>query len=219
LNITALKKLPSEHHNIEKSNKTGSLQNDISKMPSTRGGNYIDNDGYEVELNNKITTHTSNTSKPLQRDYSRRTSSKVTSSSRESSRHSGPVDMGGPIENMGPIDLDDIFDQAWSIDEDDASLFSSSDDEDSAAILDTAFMESQERRYFSNPNKHLLDTDASLIPGSPFSKPPNKPSNRPNAPLSLAKYASTLAFLLTVGWVGSLFFFAIWNYTTISRIM
>jgi hypothetical protein len=201
-------------------------------MPSTRGGNYIDNDGYEVELNNKITTHTSNTSKPLQRDYSRqskpsqfqpdysrRTSSKLSSSSRESSRHGGPIDMGGPSDHVGPVDLDDIFDQAWSMDEDDASLFSTSGDEDSAAILDKAFMESQERRYFSNPNKHLLDMDASLIPGSPFSKPPNKPSNRPNAPLSLAKYASTLAFIITIGWVGSLFFFAIWNYTTVSRIM
>jgi hypothetical protein len=196
-------------------------------MTSTRGGNYIDNDGYEVELSNKITTHTSNTSKPLQRDYTqrdytRRTTSK-SSSSRENSRHGGPVDMGGPIDTVaptGPIDLDEIFDQAWSMDEDDAILFSSSDDEDSAATLDTAFIEeSQERRYFSNPNKHLLDTDASLIPGSPFSKPPNKPSNRPNAPLSLAKYASTLAFILTIGWVGSLFFFAIWNYTTVSRIM
>jgi hypothetical protein len=172
-------------------------------MPSTKSGHHtLDDDGYEV---------------PLQyRDYSRRTSSKLSSSrssSRENSKHGRPVDFGGPV------DLDEIFDRAWSVDEDDESLFSGSGDEDSAAVLDEAFMESQGRRYFSNPNKHLLDTDASLIPGSPFSKPPNKPSNRPNAPLSLAKYASTLAFLLTVGWVGSLFFFAIWNYTTISRIM
>jgi hypothetical protein len=190
-------------------------------MPSTRGGNYIDDDGYEVELNKTTTLHTSNTSKPLKRDYSRRTTSKSSSSSRENSRHGGPVDMGGPIDTMGPIDLDEIFDQTWKgVDDDDESLFDSSDyDEDSAATLDKAFMDSDERRYFSNPNKHLLDTDASLIPGSPFSKPPNKRSNRPDAPLSLAKYASTLAFLITIGWVGSLFFFAIWNYTTVSRIM
>jgi hypothetical protein len=231
-------------------------------MPSTRGGNYNEDAGYEVEFNKTDTMHTSNTSEPLQRDYSRRTTntlSSSSSSSRENSRHGGPVDMGGPIDTMGPIDLDDmskplhrdylkplqrdhsrrttskssstshessgpidldeIFNRTRIMDEDYASLFSSSGDEDSALIMDTAFMDSEERRYFSNPNKHLLDTDASLIPGSPFSKPPNKPSNRPNAPLSLAKYASTLAFLLTVGWVGSLFFFAIWNYTTVSRIM
>jgi hypothetical protein len=196
-----------------KRNKTVLLQNNLYKMPSTRGGgNYIDDDGYEVEFNKTATMHTSNTStqpqrdylKPLQRDYSRRTASKSSSTSRESS---------------GPIDLDEIFDRTRIMDEDYASLFSSSGDEEDALIFDTAFMDSDERRYFSNPNKHLLDTDASFIPGSPFSKPPNKPSNRPNAPLALAKYASTFSFLLTVGWVGSLFFFAIWNFTSVSRIM
>jgi hypothetical protein len=178
-------------------------------MASTRSGHYtIDDYGYEVEFNHN---NTKNKSKPLQqRDLSRRTSSKLSSSSRENSRHGVPDTA---------VDLDEIFEQAWYIDADDESLFSGSGDEDSAAILDEAFMESQGRRYFSNPNKHLLDTDASLIPGSPFSKPPNKPSNRPKEPLSIAKYASTLAFLLTISWVGSLFFFAIWNYTTVSRIM
>jgi hypothetical protein len=165
--------------------------------------------------------YTSNASKPLKRDYSRRATSKSSSSSsRGNSRQGGPVDMGGPIDSMGPIDLDDIFDQTWrTVDDDDESLFSSSGDEEDDLILDKGFMESDGQRYFSNPNKHLLDTDASLIPGSPFSKPPNKRSNRPDAPLSLAKYASTLAFIITIGWVGSLFFFAIWNYTSVSRIM
>jgi hypothetical protein len=38
--------------------------------------------------------------------------------------------------------------------------------------------------------------------------------------LALAKYASSLAFLLTVGWVGALFFFAIWNYeNNVGRIV
>jgi hypothetical protein len=95
LNITTLK-VPTQ-----KRTKTVSLQNLLSKMPSTRGGHYIDDDGYEVELNK---------SKPFQqRDFSRRTTSKLSSSSRENSRHGGPIDMGGPI------DLDEIFDQAWSL--------------------------------------------------------------------------------------------------------
>jgi hypothetical protein len=177
------------------------------------GGNNHDDDGYEVEFNKPSTTmHISNTSKPqppqrdslkpLQRDYLRSIASKSSSTSPESA---------------GPIDLDEMFDRTRIGDY--ASLFSSSDDEESYAPLDKVFTDSDEQRYFSNPNKQLLDKDASFIPGSPFSKPPNKPSNRPNAPLTLAKYASTFSFLLTIGWVGSLFFFAIWNYATVSRMM
>jgi hypothetical protein len=147
-------------------------------MASTGRGHYtIDHDdGYEVEIGNN--NNNNNKSKKLpQRDSSRLTS-KVSNSRRG-----------------GPVDLDELlFDASLYVDDDDESLFSDAGDEDSAAILDQAFMESQGRQYFSNPNKNLLDTDASLIPGSPFSKPPNKPSNRPKEPLALAKYASTLAF-------------------------
>ena len=107
----------------QKSNKNVSLENHISKMPSmpsTRGGNYIDDDGFEVEFNKGSTMQYSNTSKPLQRDYSRRTTSKTSSTSRENSRHGVPADMGGPIDNMGPVDLDEVFDQDWRKDKDDA---------------------------------------------------------------------------------------------------
>jgi hypothetical protein len=175
-------------------------------MPPTRiHDNAGNDDGHEVELN-KVK------SKPLpQRDTSRRITSKLSSSS-----HGGPVDLDRENpRNSGPIDLDELFvDQT-----DDESLFDTTDYEDTAAILEESFRESEGRRYFSNPRKRRIDTDTSMIPGSPFSKPPNKPSTRPKEPLSIAKYASTLAFLLTFSLIGILFFFAISNYTSVSRIM
>jgi len=65
----------------------------------------------------------------------------------------------------------------------------------------------------------LLDNDASLIPGSPFSKPPNRRSNRPSEPLSIAKYASSCAFLFTIGFVVYLLMVPFWYYTSIGRII
>jgi cellulose synthase/poly-beta-1,6-N-acetylglucosamine synthase-like glycosyltransferase len=114
----------------------------------------------------------------------------------------------------GPVDLDDLF-----VDDDDdaASLFSSHEDDDDDF--------NQERRneiatrYFANPNKRLLDNDASLIPGSPFSKPSVRASSRPNEPLTIAKYSSTAAFFLTAAWVASLLFVSIWGYGSIPRII
>jgi hypothetical protein len=41
-------------------------------------------------------------------------------------------------------------------------------------------------KYFAFPNKRLLDENASLILGSPFSKPSVKKSNRPSEPSSIA---------------------------------
>jgi hypothetical protein len=180
-------------------------------MPSIR----IDDndDGHEVELN-RIK------SKTLQlRETSQRISSKVSSSSRENSRHGGPIDLDQD-RYCGPIDLDELFaDDTMATDTDDESLFDTTHYEDTAAILEESFLESEGRRYFNNPRKRRIDTDTSMIPGSPFSKPPNKPSTRPKEPLAIARYASTLAFLLTFSLIGLLFFFAISNYTSVARIM
>ncbi len=178
-------------------------------MTSTRiYGNTGNDDGHEVELNrikSKILQH-------------RETSQ---SSSRENSRHGGPIDLDRENSRYcGPIDLDELFaDDTMATDTDGESLLDRRDYEDSVAILEESFRESQERRYFSNPIKRRIDTDTSMIPGSPFSKPPNKPSTRPKEPLAIAKYASTLAALLTFSLIGLLFYFAIANYTTVSRIM
>lgn len=65
----------------------------------------------------------------------------------------------------------------------------------------------------------LLDNDASLIPGSPFSKPPTRRSNRPSEPLRIAKYASNCALLVTIGWVVFLIMVPFWYYTSIGRII
>lgn len=68
-------------------------------------------------------------------------------------------------------------------------------------------------RFFNNPhNRRLFDTDASLIPGSPFSKPSIRPTNRPRESLRIARYTSTLAFLGTVGTIIFLLFNAIYTY-------
>jgi hypothetical protein len=186
-------------------------------MSSTRRHDNSNNDDeHEVELS-------MNKSKPpQQRDTSRRTTSKVSSSSRENSRNSGPIDLDARenSRNSGPIDLDELFgDYTMSTDSDDESLFDATKHEDSRGILEESFRRSEARRYFSNPVRRRMDTDTSMIPGSPFSKPPNMPSTRPKEPLSLAKYASTLAFLLTFSLIGILFFFAFWNYSSVSRVM
>lgn len=117
-------------------------------------------------------------------------------------------------QQRGPVDLDELFASGAHLhDEDeDGSLFDEqleSDDDD--------YYEGS-GRFFAG-NRRLLDNDASLIPGSPFSKPMNRVSNRPSEPLALAKYASLLAFAVTLGWVGFLFFVAVWNYTNIGRIV
>lgn len=114
----------------------------------------------------------------------------------------------------GPVDLDALFeDDDEAIYDDDDSLFShlapTKEEEELAAGP----------RYFNNPHKRLLDNDASQIPGSPFSKPMNTPSNRPSEPLAIAKHASTLACFLTLGWVVYLIFAAVWYYDNIGRII
>lgn len=127
--------------------------------------------------------------------------------------------------SAGPVDLDDIFTELKmgtvneEEDEEDASLFSDDSDDGLALNLESEESLENNRRVFVNPNKRLLDNDASLIPGSPFSKPANRRSNRPEEPLQLAKYASTLAFTITAAIVGGLLFNAIWSYSSIARIL
>jgi len=121
---------------------------------------------------------------------------------------------GGGERCTGPVDLDALFEEDFV---DDDSLFSDDDLEggDQSHLEDPG----PGITYFNNPNRRLLDNDASLIPGSPFSKPPNQASNRPNEPLAIAKYASTVASVLTMGWVAFLLFAAIWNYQSVGRII
>jgi hypothetical protein len=57
------------------------------------------------------------------------------------------------------------------------------------------------------------------IAGSPWAKPAINPSNRPTDPLAFPKYASLLASLMTIAWMGFLFFLAIWNYSSVGQII
>ena len=75
-------------------------------------------------------------------------------------------------------------------------------------------------RVYNNPQAAaLLNNDVHQIPGSPWAKPAHRASNRPTEPLPIAKYASTLAFALTFGWIAFLFVSAVWNYSSIGRIL
>jgi hypothetical protein len=112
-----------------------------------------------------------------------------------------PLAYGRPVESRSG-GLRDIF--GISLEhgqEDDARLRLSSSGRRTGAVLDTAFMESQ-GVSISALTDISADTDASLIGISPASQ--QTPQIDPMR-LSLC-YASTLAFLLTVGWVGSLSF-------------
>jgi cellulose synthase/poly-beta-1,6-N-acetylglucosamine synthase-like glycosyltransferase len=116
----------------------------------------------------------------------------------------------------GPVDLDELFNEnlQHEQEDDDGSLFDSDDETHQHVFAPTT-----NNKYFANPNKRLLDENASLIPGSPFSKPSVKKSNRPSEPLSIAKYASVFAFLISVGWVIGLILAAAFRYDSAGRIV
>jgi hypothetical protein len=122
----------------------------------------------------------------------------------------------------GPVDLDELYDDDTDslLSDEDGDHRLLVDDDNSNWEDDYDFEESQNKqpKFFNNPNQRLLDNDASLIPGSPFSKPPNKPSNRPSEPLAIAKYTSVLAAMFVVGWVCYLIYAAT-NYGSVGRII
>lgn len=122
----------------------------------------------------------------------------------------------------GPVDIDNyIFEDDEEDGQESHTLFGelTADDHKYDEYDEDPFLMVEKLKYFHNPNQRLLDNDASLIPGSPFSKPRNKISSRPTEPLSIAKYVSTLAFVVTLGWVAYLFFLAIDTYQSPGRIV
>jgi len=72
---------------------------------------------------------------------------------------------------------------------------------------------------FQNPNAEFLDQDATNIPGPPWAKPATRKLSRPSEPLPIAKYASSLAFLIAFGFVIFLILAAIWNHDNVGRII
>lgn len=133
---------------------------------------------------------------------------------------------GGGSSLQGPVDLDEMFDR---IDDDADSLLSDEDGEHRLLIDDSDSwgddyeqhlnQQQHQAKFFNNPNRRLLDNDASLIPGSPFSKPPNKPSTRPAEPLAIAKYTSVIASMITIGWVAFMIVSTFWYYNNVGRIL
>lgn len=125
----------------------------------------------------------------------------------------------------GPVDLDELFmasrmgkksEPGANGKNDDDSLF---EDDEEDTLNATLLPVPENPKFFANPHKRLLDKDASLIPGSPFSKPAVKRSLRPTEPLTMAKYASTVAFLVTVGWIAGLLMAIAWKYESAGRIV
>jgi hypothetical protein len=96
-------------------------------------------------------------------------------------------------------DVGEFFDTEWDDDEPDS--------------------ENPNRIYYDPNNKAVLDEGVHQIPGSPWAKPANRPSSRPTEPLPIAKYASSIAFALTLGWVAFLFVLAVWNYSSVGRVI
>jgi len=173
-----------------------------NKRPSS-GHNYPDSETFEIEYGADVAA--------AQNGKSNGRPSSFASNKNKQGNGNGNNDK----MYTGPIDLDEMFDDDDSMADND--LFADDDDQNQAmSLLEEAI---SGPRFFNNPNKRLLDNDASLIPGSPFSKPATTPSNRPSEPLSIAKYASTLALCITLGWVGYLLFAAVWNYSSIGRIV
>jgi hypothetical protein len=115
------------------------------------------------------------------------------------------------------VSFEDVFDPFAERDQDDEiKEYLESDSEDDDEYDDLI---DNRNRVYNNPQTALLNNDVHQIPGSPWAKPQNRASNRPTEPLPIAKYASTLAFALTFGWVAFLFVSAVWNYSSIGRIM
>ena len=110
----------------------------------------------------------------------------------------------------GPVDLDELFTSSRNHfdrrDTEEDSLFDEDDDDE-----DDTELVGPQVKYFNNPHKRLLDKDASLIPGSPFSKPAVKRSNRPSEPLAMAKVRTVL--VLVHGWLSQHCFYPLVDLT------
>eukprot|EP00980_Cylindrotheca_fusiformis_P001391 scaffold345_cov134-Cylindrotheca_fusiformis.AAC.2 len=79
--------------------------------------------------------------------------------------------------------------------------------------------ENPNRIYFDPKKSAVLNEGVHEIPGSPWAKPANRPSSRPTEPLPIARYASSLAFLVAFGWCTSIFVMAFWNYGSVGRVI
>eukprot|EP00429_Kryptoperidinium_foliaceum_P038467 CAMPEP_0176170762 /NCGR_PEP_ID=MMETSP0120_2-20121206/87419_1 /TAXON_ID=160619 /ORGANISM="Kryptoperidinium foliaceum, Strain CCMP 1326" /LENGTH=445 /DNA_ID=CAMNT_0017508571 /DNA_START=242 /DNA_END=1575 /DNA_ORIENTATION=- len=112
-------------------------------------------------------------------------------------------------------DTREVFDP-FNRDNDDVDQFFSSEDEEDEDSYD----EENPNKVFNDPKQStVLNQGVHQIPGSPWAKPSYKPSSRPTDPLSIASMASTIALALAAGWVIFLFVMAVWNYSSVGRVI
>ena len=133
---------------------------------------------------------------------------------RSSSRRNGGDNSDG-IYELGDVSMDDIFDPFGRANDDVAEFFDSDDSQDQDGID----IENLDNIYNDPKMAAVLDEGVHQIPGSPWAKPANRPSSRPSEPLPIASLASSLSFILAVGWVFALVGLAIWNYASVGRIV
>jgi hypothetical protein len=115
------------------------------------------------------------------------------------------------------VSFEDVFDPFAERDQDnEIKEFFESDSENDDEYDD--LIDSRNRVY-NDPQAALLNNDVHQIPGSPWAKPAHRASNRPTEPLPIAKYASSMAFALTFGWISFLFVSAVSNSSSIGRTL
>lgn len=107
------------------------------------------------------------------------------------------------------------------------NAFEHSEDDDVEEFFEDNSYEDEYNDEDDNPNRIFFDPKKTAvlnegvheIPGSPWAKPANRPSSRPTEPLPIARYASAIAFALAFGWCVSIFVLAIWNYSSLGRVI
>jgi hypothetical protein len=117
--------------------------------------------------------------------------------------------------------FDPFAEGGWNNRDDDLNEFTELDAAGYYDDYDDDYDDTRPTVYVDPKKQALLNEDVHQIPGSPWAKPAYRGtrSNRPTEPLAVAKYASTIAFGLTLGWVGYLFLSSIWNYTSPGRVV
>lgn len=119
------------------------------------------------------------------------------------------------VEAPKEFDVDTVFDP-YRRDTDDLTEFF----HDGEGGESEEYDDENPNKIFNDPKKSaVLNEGVHQIPGSPWAKPAETPSSRPTDPLPIASMASTVAFVLAVGYVTFLFVMAVWNYSSVGRVI
>ena len=206
------KKLYSVSFSLSVNNKdkmSGSSNHNRRSGRSNRGG--VDESGFEVSYGAEQDRFASGTTNTGTRFNTSRGDRK--SGTNNNTRTSQPIDLDNG-------EIFDPFQNGWNAKDDDGleefieepKIFDKYDQHE--------YDDGRYKVYADPPELALLNDNVHQIPGSPWAKPASRRSNRPTDPLPIAKHASTIAFTLTIGWVGFLFISAVWNYqNSVGRVI